>query len=360
MLLMVLICLCSCSSTYPFRYTNNEQRNEELTKLSYALESTPRVADTTRNGKPIYDPFGPENSPDHNGRGSGGVVTPSPYEDITQTYYTRINSDYQGIQFMFDCPLQFSTGVSWSSYEDDIFGILFKVRSTGLKELQYNPSVEDSVPYYRIPFEASLDYSLNDKNLRAFKFRLHAGTGQKSLGMAGIGVLVSDWNLMVARDRLMNRRLDIELTWRQVAGGYIMPLSPSVGGVNVAICGAVDLFGAKYQGFISDRTKFYGLKVGSVGWLAGLGWNAISLMNLSLYAGGEWSFSTGSLVTPSEKIVRADIGRNTLSFGLQGTARYFNLIGGIQKEWEYLDFQKSVVSEKSLRYYLGANYYLHW
>ena len=326
--------------------------------FSSAQDSTFQVADTSQNGQSVYDPFGPENSPDHNGRGSGGVLTPSPYEDVIQTYYTRISADYNGIQYMLDCPLQFSPGISWASYQTDIYGILFKVRSTGFKKSEYDQVLEDNIPYYRFPFEASFDYSLNDRSFQAFKIRLHWETYKKSLGMAGIGTLVSEWNLMVARDLPMDRELDIELTWIQVAGGYIMPLSPRVGGVNIAICGAVDLLGFKHQRYISDEKKFYGLKIGSVGWLAGVGWNALSLFNISLYVGGEWGFSTGGLELPTSKIVRADIGQNTLFLGLQGTGRYFNLIGGIQKEWESLDYQKTVVSERGLRYYLGFNYYI--
>jgi hypothetical protein len=326
--------------------------------FSYAQESKPQVADTLQNGKPLYDPFGPENSPDHNGQGSGGVVTPSPYEGVIQTYYTRISADYHGIQHMLDCPWQFSSGLSWSSDQTEIFGILFKVRSTGFKKIQYDLVVEDTVPRYRLPFEASMDYSLKDKDFQAFKFRIHWETHPKSLGMAGVGVLVSDWNLMVARDLQMDRKWDIELTLVQVAGGYIMPLSPKVGGVNIAICGAVDLLGVKHLTYNSDRKKFYGAKIGSIGWLVGAGWNALSSLNLSVYVGGEWGFSTGTVELPTFKIVRADIGRNTLYFGMQLTGRYFNLIGGIQKEWEYIDFQKTVSSEKGLRYYLGANYYV--
>jgi hypothetical protein len=152
---------------------------------------------------------------------------------------------------------------------------------------------------------------------------------------------------MVARELPMDRKLDIEFTWIQVAGGYIMPLSPRVGGVNIAICTAIDLLGFKHQNYTSEDKKFWGLKIGSVGWLAGVGWNAFSLFNLSLYVGGEWSFSSGGLVLQNSKTVRADIGRNTLFLGIQGTGRYFNLVGGIQKEWESLDYQKTVDSENS-------------
>jgi hypothetical protein len=324
----------------------------------HSQEPISQANDTLKVGQSLYDPFGPENSPDHTGRGSGGVVTPSPYEDIIQTYYTRIGADYTGIQFMFDSPWQFAPGISWPSDQSDIFGILFKVRSYGFRKLYYNPVLEDTVPYYRLPFELSADYSLDEKDLRAFQFRIHLKTTPRGLGMAGIGVLVSNWNLMVARDLPMDRRWDIELTWVQVAGGYIMPLSPKVGGLNFALCGAVDLIGAKHLKYRSDSGKFYGTKIGSAGWLAGIGWNAVSLLNLSVYVGGEWGFSTGALELPASKILRADIGRSTLYLGVQITGRYFNLTGGAQKEWEYLDFQKTVKSEKGIRYYLGANYYL--
>jgi hypothetical protein len=324
----------------------------------HSQESTSRNADTLKAAQSMYDPFGPENSPDHSGSGSGGVVTPSPYDDVIQTNYTRISADYSGIQFMLDAPWQFAPGISWPSDESDIFGILFKVRSYSFRKLYYNPVLEDTVPYYRLPFELSIDYSLDDRDFRAFKFRLHFKTTPRSLGMAGIGVLVSHWNLMVARDRPLNRQWDIELTWVQVAGGYVMPLSPKVGGLNFSLSGAVDLFGAKHLRYRLERNNFYGTKIGSAGWLAGVGWNAVSLLNLSLYAGGEWSFSTGALELPTSQIVRADIGRSTLYIGVQITGRYLNLTGGAQKEWEYLDFQKTVKSEKGIRYYLGANYYL--
>ncbi len=329
-----------------------------LISPAYSQEYPATVSDSTPAIHQVYDPFGPENSPDHNGRGSGGVVTPSPYENVIQSYYTRISADYNGIQYMLDCPWQFSPGISWPSFRTDIFGILFKVRSTGWKKLHYDRVLADTIPRYRWSFEASADYSLNDDAFRAFKFNLHYATHTRSLGMAGIGVIVSSGNLMIAQDDTMNRKLDLEATWIQVAGGYIMPLSPRVGGVNIAICGAVDLLGAKYLVYGQDTTRFYGLKIGSIGWLVGVGWNAVSFSNLSLYVGGEWSFSTGCRKTPGSRYVLADIGRSTLFCGLQATGRYANLVCGIQKEWEYLDYQKTVDSAKGLRYYLGINYYL--
>ncbi len=257
--------------------------------FSYPQDQASQDADSVQNEPAVYDPFGPENSPDHNGRGSGGVITPSPYDDVIQTYYTRISADYIGIQNMLDCPWQLAAGLSWASYHSDIYGILFKIRSTGFKKIHYDPLLEENVPYYRFPFEASIDYSFNDTTDQAFKIRFHSKTYTKSLGMAGIGVLISEWNLMVARDLPMNRKWEVELTWIQVSGGYIMPLSPRVGGVNTAVCLAVDLLGAKHQSYNSDKSKFYGAKIGSIGWLAGVGWNAVALFNLALYFGGEWS-----------------------------------------------------------------------
>jgi hypothetical protein len=315
----------------------------------------PDTSDTTE--QPVYDPFGPENSPDHNGQGSGGVITPSPYENLMQTYYTRISSDYYGVQYMLDSPWQIALGHGWASYQEHKAGILFKMRSSGLREEQYDPIREEYVPLYRGSFEGSFDRPLRENKFRAFKFRFHFLSEPKGLSMAGIGVLVSRWNLMLAADHSMDRRLDVEATWIQVAGGYVMPLSPNKGGVNIAICGGVDLLGVKYETYYSDRGDFVGTKVGSIGWLLGVGWNASTLVNLSAYVGGEWSFSTGGLGLPTDKIVRSDIARNTLYFGLQATGRWFNLVAGTQKEWEYLDFQKIVLSDKGLRYYVGANFY---
>ncbi|HXG01301.1 MAG TPA: hypothetical protein VNL69_10945 [Bacteroidota bacterium] len=315
------------------------------------------TADTLSAPPNIYDPFGPENSPDHMGQGSGGVITPSPYENLTQAYYTRISSDYYGVQYMLRSSWQVSTGTGWSSYVDDIFGILFKVRTSGFERFEYDLVTEQNVPIYSWSFEGSFEYALNERNLRAFKVRVNVLTTPKSLGMAGVGLLLSDGNLTVARDRLMNREWDAELTWKHISGGYVMPLSPNIGGVNIAICAAIDLLGVKYQRFLSNRSQFYGTKVGSIGWLLGAGWNALSFVNLGLYVGGEWGFCSGGLVLPTKKIVRADIARNTLYLGVQATGQFFNVVGGIQKEWEYLDFQKTVASEKMIRYYLGANYY---
>ncbi len=325
--------------------------------LPSITELKAQASDSLANVQPDYDPFGPENSPDHNGHGSGGVLTPSPYEDVMQTYYTRIGADYSGIQNMLDCPLQLSTGLCWTGGEQGIYGILFKMRTTGFKNTKYDPVLEHDVATYHLPSEVSFDYSLNDNDFKAFKIRLHYETRPKSLGMAGIGVLISDWNLMVARDNKMNRKTDIELTWIQVAGGYVMPLSPKVGGLNIAVCGALDLIGAKYQDYFSDSRKFYGAKIGSIGWLIGIGWNALKFMNLSVYVGGEWSFSTGGVELSSDNILRADISRNTLYFGLQIIGTYFNLTGGVNKEQERLSYPNTEKSENAVRYYFGINYY---
>ncbi|MEW6511243.1 MAG: hypothetical protein AB1428_09820 [Bacteroidota bacterium] len=323
----------------------------------HAQEVPPPVSDTTGAPPPAYDPFGPEHAPDHSGQGSGGVVTPSPYENLVQTYYTRMNADYYGVQFMLDSPLQVSAGTGWSMYQSHPSGLLLKVRGTGARMVRFDPLRREDVPYYFLPFEASIDRPFRENRFRALKVRLHLMSEPKGLSMAGMGVLVSRWNVLMAFDRTMDRRSEVEATWIQVAGGYIMPLSPRVGGINLALCGAVDLIGMKYQAFFSGPGEFLGIKVGSIGWLFGAGWNTSSLMNLGAYAGGEWSFSAGGLRVRSKKTVLADLARTTIFLGLQATGRWFNLTGGIQKEWEYMDYQTSEKSEKALRYHLGANVY---
>lgn len=323
----------------------------------YAEPIIPAAADSVRTEHTPYDPFGPENSPDHSGQGSGGVITPSPHENLVQTYFTRINADYFGVQHMLDSPWQISTGVGWSAYQTHRFGILFKSRTSGFREFEFDPIREEDVPYYLFPFELSFDHPTRENKFRAVKFRVHGITKPKGLSMAGIGVLVSRWNLLVATDRSIDRKLELEATWIQIAGGYIMPLSPKEGGVNLAVCGAVDLVGTKYQSYYSDRGRFIGAKVGSIGWLVDVGWNVNKLVNLAGYVGGEWNFSTGALILPSKKIVFSDISRTSIYCGIQATGRWFNLTGGVQKEWEYLDFQSTEHSDKALRYYLGVNVY---
>jgi len=156
----------------------------------------------------------------------------------------------------------------------------------------------------------------------------------------------------------MGRRLELELTFIQIAGGYIMPLSPQPGGVNLALCFGADLLGGKYQAYYSGLGEFYGGKIGSIGWVADFGWNAGRWVNLSGFVGGEWGFSTGGLHMFTDKLVFADIARTSLFFGLQATGRWFNITGGIAKEWEYIDFQSTEDADRALRYHLGASIYI--
>ncbi|MDH3252825.1 MAG: hypothetical protein OEM41_08535, partial [Ignavibacteria bacterium] len=281
-------------------------------------------ADTTTTEQPPYDPFGPANAPDHTGQGSGGVITPSPYENIVQTYFTRINADFYGLQYMLDSPLQISLGSGWTAYQTNGFGLLIKLRGSGIRQLEYDPVRKEAVPYYYTSFEASFDRPFNENRFRAFRIRMHTVTEARGLGMAGIGVVISKGNLLLAGDRPMDRKLDVELTWIQVAGGYIMPLSPNKGGVNIALGGAVDLLGGKYMSYHSDPREFIGAKIGSIGWVASVGWNANALMNLAGYIGAEWSFSTGALVLQTNKTVLAFISRTTIYFGAQATGKWVN------------------------------------
>lgn len=321
-------------------------------------QSSPPDDDTTGVEEPPYDPFGPEKSPDHSGQGSGGVLTPTPYENLMQTYYTRINADYYGVQYMLDSPVQVALGTGWSSYLQSKQGYMLKLRGSGVRETQYDPLREEYAPFYHSSFEGSLEYTFKEKEVRVLKARVHALVEPKGLSMAGVGVILSKWNLLVAIDRPMNRKLELEATWLQLGGGYIMPLSPKKGGINLAIAISAELFGVKYQTYYSDLTEFLGAKIGSIGWLIGAGWNTNNLVNIGAYVNGEWAFSTGGLGLPTDKIVRADVSRHTIGFGLQATGRWFNIVGGILKEWEYLDFQKIEASEKALRYYVGVNVYV--
>jgi hypothetical protein len=329
-----------------------------LPGLGLGQSSPSSPSDSTRPSPALYDPFGPENAPDHTGQGSGGVITPGPYDDVVQTYFTRLNADYYGIQYMLDSPLQIAAGAGWSVYERNGFGVLMKLRTTGFKEWHYDPLRDENAPFYRLATEGSFEYPHKEHGFRAYKVRVHWATESKGLGMPGIGVVVSEGNLLVASDRDMDRRVEGEATWIQVAGGYIMPLSPRRGGVNLALCGAVDLLGMKYQAQCAEPVDFLGGKIGSIGWMASVGWNMNSLVNLAGYLGGEYGFSTGALITPSNRIVFSDIGRTTVYFGLQATGRWFNFVAGVQKEWEYVDFQSTDLSNRALRYYLGINVYI--
>ncbi len=314
--------------------------------------------DTTGMEPPLYDPFGKENMPDQTGQGSGGVLTCSPYDNVVQTYFTSVSSGFYGLQYMLDSPLQIALGSGWSAYQDHGFGFMMKVRSSGFQEVRYDSLLDDDVSYYFLSFEGSFEYPYREHGFRSFKVRVHAETEPASLSMAGVGVVVAKRNLLIGADQPMDRRLEAEVTWMQLVGGYVMPLSPSKGGINLALCGAVDLAGLKYQTYYSGLGNFVGAKIGSVGWVFGAGWNANSLVNLSVYVGGEWSFSTGGLYLATKRTVFSDISRSSLYVGLQATGRWVNVVGGIQKEWENNDFQDSRVTMKALRYYLGMNIYL--
>jgi hypothetical protein len=322
-----------------------------------AQQDTSLVAIPHQPDSAAYDPFGPENSPDHIGQGSGGVLTAIPYDNIIQTYFTRINADYYGVQYMLDSPLQIAVGTGWTADQTHGYSFLFKARTTGLKERLYDPLRRDDIPYYLLSAEGSFEYPYQDYGFRAFNVRVHLRTQTKGLSMPGVGVLVAKGNLHVGGDRPMGRKLEVEMTWIQVAGGYIMPLSPREGGVNLALCGAVDLLGGKYQTYYAGPGQFVGAKIGSVGWLAAIGWNAGQIMNLTGYFGAEWGFSTGALVMPTSKIVFSDIARTTIYFGLQATGRWINVTGGIQKQWEYIDFQSTEDADRALRYSAGISIY---
>lgn len=330
-----------------------------LPVIGLAQPSTDPFSRTdTSTTVPVHDPFGPENAPDHTGQGSGGVVIPGPYDSGIQGSFTRINADYYGIQYMFDSPLQLSAGSGRSAYENNGFGVLFKVRTTGFKHWRFDPLREESIPYYHATAEASFEYPYKERGFRSYRVRIHALTETRGLGMPGIGIVLTTGNLLIGGDRTMGRRVEAEATWLQVSGGYVMPLSPRKGGVNIALCGSVDLLGLKYQAQINDPVYFIGGKIGSIGWTTALGWNMNALVNLGAYLGGEYGFSTGALVTPSRKIVFSDIARTTVHVGLQATGRWVNIVGGVQKEWEYVDFQSTELSDRALRYYLGINVYV--
>jgi hypothetical protein len=307
---------------------------------------------------PPYDPFGPENSPDHTGQGSGGVLTPSPFENIAHTYFTCVNADYYGVQYMLDSPLQMALGSGWSAYQTHNFGFLMKLRTSGFREQRYDTLRDENVPYYLLSSEGSFEYPYKEHGFRAFKIRVHGTTQAKGLSMPGVGVIISTWNLKLASDRPMGRKLDAEATWIQIAGGYVMPLSPRHWGVNLAVAVAVDLLGARYQTYYAGAGRFMGGKVGSAGWVGSVGWNVNNIFNLAGYFGGEWGFSTGALIQPNDKVVYADIARTSIYFGLQATGHWFNIVGGIQKEWEYIEFQSREDADRALRYYLGASIYL--
>jgi hypothetical protein len=329
----------------------------QVSALASAQISLSPLPDSLRTKQSQDDPFGPEHSPDHTGQGSGGVLTPSPYESTMHTYFTRINADFYGVQYMLDSPLQIALGSGWSAYQDRSFGFMAKVRTSGFREKEFDLLREVDAPYYLFSSEGAFEYPYGDHGVRAFKIRLHWKTGTEGLSMPGTGFLISRFNLLVAADRPMGRRFQAEVTWIQVAGGYVMPLSPQQGGVNLALCFGVDLLGAKYQAYYSGLGEFFGGKIGSIGWVADFGWNAGRWVNVSGYVGGEWGFSTGALHMYTDKIVFADIARTNIFFGLQATGRWFNVTGGVEKEWEYIDFQSTEDADRGLRYHLGASIY---
>ena len=47
-----------------------------------------------------------------------------------------------------------------------------------------------------------------------------------------------------------------------------------------------------------------------------------------------------------------------MNFGIQATGRWVNFVGGVQKEWEYVDFQSTELTDRALRYYVGINVYV--
>jgi hypothetical protein len=353
------------SSVHCEDIVNNPVAVRFILLLLFVLASQPLLAqfrlsalpDSILNKQSVDDPFGPEHSPDHTGQGSGGVLTPSPYENTIHTYFTSINADFYGIQMMLDSPLQIAVGTSWSAYQAHNYGFQAKVRTTGFREREIDILRRQDVPYYLLSAEGSFDYPYRDHGFRAWKVRVHWKTTMEGLSMAGIGFLVSRGNLLVGSDRPMGRRFDGELTWLQVAGGYVMPLSPQQGGVNLAVCFGVDLLGLKYQTYYSGLGEYYGAKIGSVGWVADFGWNVGRLVNLSTYVGGEWGFSTGGLQTSTGKLVFADVARTSIFLGIQATGRWFNLTGGVAKEWEYIEFQSTEDADRGLHYHLGASIY---
>lgn len=322
-----------------------------------AQQSSHNQQDTAESARLQYDPFGPDNAADYLGEGAGGIVTPSPHDNIVQTYFTKANPDYFGFQYMRDSPFQVAAGIGWSEFQTHSAAALLKVRGFLLRTTQYDDIRKDEVPSYYVSFDGSLEHPFGERDIRSAKIRLHGKTTTEGLGLAGVGALSTKWNLLMASDRPLDRRLDIEATWLQLGGGYIMPLSPRASGVNLAVCFATDLVGLKYQTYYSALGTYFGAKIGSLGWMIGVGVNAFSDFNLTGCFGGEWSFSIGNLHLPTNVNVLAEIGRTTLFLGGQAAAGWLNLTGGIQMEWEYLDNPHTAVSTKAIRYYFGISIY---
>ena len=108
------------------------------------------------------------------------------------------------------------------------------------------------MPYDLLSAERSFDYPNKENTLRAFKLRVHGMADPKGLSMPRVGIILSTWQFMAASDRPMGRKLDAEATWVQIAGGYIMPLSPRHWGVNLALARAVDLLGVQYRTYYAE------------------------------------------------------------------------------------------------------------
>lgn len=303
----------------------------------------------------VYDPFGPEGTASHTGAGSGGVITPSPYDDLAQSYYTLISSDYYGIQYMLDSPLQIAAGGAWADNHIDGWGGLLKVRCSGKRLTEYDPLRLQDVPYYLFAFEAAADYTFRDREIRAAKARVHLHTEARGLSMSGVGMIVSSWNLLLGLERAMDRRFEAELTWVQASGGYVMPLSPRTCGVNLSLCLTAELFGARYQTYYSDIGEYAAFKVSTIGFVLGAGMNAGKIMNLALYAGGDWGLSIGGLI--ERKTVFALQRRPTLFLATQAIGRTLNVTGGVQWEWERLDYQGISKYDVVVRAYAGLSIY---
>ncbi len=323
-----------------------------LTSSSLCAQDIP---DTAATASKQYDPFGPEQSASHTGAGSGGVLTPGPYDDLAQTYFTMISSDYYGIRYMLDSPVQIAAGAVWADGNVKGWGGSLKVRGAGWRLTEYDPLRLQHVPYYRLSYEGAIDYSFRDREVRALKLRTHWLTEAKGLSMSGVGMLISTWNLLVGIERTLDRRLEIELTGIQASGGYVMPLSPRTGGANLALCFTAELGGVRYQTFYSGIGTYLGFKLGTLGWTVSGGVNAGKIMNLAFYLGGDWSFALGGL--SDRKVMLALVRRPTFFLALQAIGRMMNVTAGVQWEWEQMDYAGITKAESATRVYAGLNVY---
>jgi hypothetical protein len=232
---------------------------------------------------------------------------------------------------------------------------LVKVRTSGFRLTEYDPLRLQYVPYYRLSTEAALDYSFRDREVRALKVRTHWLTQAKGLSMSGVGMVISTANLEVAIERMLDRRLEVELTAFQASGGYVMPLSPRTGGVNLALCLTAEAGGVRYQTYYSASATYVGFKVGTIGWTLGAGLNAGKIMNLALSLGGDWSFALGGL--SDRKVVLALVRRPSFFLALQAIGRMMNVTCGAQWEWEQTTYSRITRAESATRLYAGINVY---